>query len=120
MSYNSPPLGQEISCVMKEIPKNYLFKNKKLKSLIENSLKKNNFTILKSIYHNFSPQGFTALILLSESHLAVHTYPEYNSISFNMYSCRGKNDAEPIFNLIKKELKPKEILFYKKNKIPVN
>lgn len=37
-----------------------------------------------------------------------------------MYSCRGKNDAEPIFNLIKKELKPKEILFYKKNKIPVN
>jgi len=55
MSYNSPPLGQEISCVMKEIPKNYLFKNKKLKSLIENSLKKNNFTILKSIYHNFSP-----------------------------------------------------------------
>jgi len=36
------------------------------------------------------PGGVTGLALLSESHLACHTYPEYGVATFNLYCCRAR------------------------------
>ncbi len=41
------------------------------------------------LWHQFpEPGGVTGLYLLSESHLACHTYPEYGVATFNLYCCR--------------------------------
>lgn len=41
--------------------------------------------------HTFpGPGGVTALYLLSESHLACHTYPEHGFATFNLYCCRQR------------------------------
>lgn len=41
------------------------------------------------MWHHFpNPGGVTGLYLLSESHLACHTYPEYGLATFNLYCCR--------------------------------
>lgn len=36
------------------------------------------------------PGGVSGLALLSESHLACHTYPEYGAATFNLYCCRER------------------------------
>jgi S-adenosylmethionine decarboxylase len=42
-------------------------------------------------WHKFgSPGGVTGLALLSESHLACHTYPEFRAATFNLYCCRDR------------------------------
>jgi S-adenosylmethionine decarboxylase len=42
-------------------------------------------------WHQFpSPGGLTGLYLLTESHLACHTYPEHGLATFNLYSCRAR------------------------------
>ena len=42
-------------------------------------------------WHKFgSPGGITGLALLSESHLACHTYPEFCAATFNLYCCRDR------------------------------
>lgn len=42
-------------------------------------------------FHRFGgPAGVTALYMLSESHLACHTYPEYGFATFNLYCCRER------------------------------
>jgi S-adenosylmethionine decarboxylase len=42
-------------------------------------------------YHQFPPPGgITALYLLTESHLACHTYPESGVATFNLYCCRAR------------------------------
>jgi S-adenosylmethionine decarboxylase len=42
-------------------------------------------------WHQFpAPGGVTGLALLSESHLACHTYPEFGAASFNLYCCRNR------------------------------
>lgn len=44
-------------------------------------------------WHQFpDPGGVTGLYLLSESHLACHTYPEIGFASFNLYCCRPQTD----------------------------
>ena len=50
-------------------------------------------TLLKTVSHKFSPQGLTAVALLAESHIAVHTYPEEHSIFVEVMSC-GRGDAK--------------------------
>jgi S-adenosylmethionine decarboxylase len=42
-------------------------------------------------WHQFpAPGGVTGLYLLSESHLACHTYPEIGVVTFNLYCCRER------------------------------
>lgn len=42
-------------------------------------------------WHTFpAPGGVTGLALLSESHLAIHTFPEHRFAALNLYSCRER------------------------------
>ena len=42
-------------------------------------------------WHKFdSPGGITGIAMLSESHLACHTYPEFRAATFNLYCCRDR------------------------------
>jgi S-adenosylmethionine decarboxylase len=45
------------------------------------------FTICGFIEYRFSPQGYTALFLLSESHFAIHTFPEEGKSYLEISSC---------------------------------
>lgn len=40
---------------------------------------------LGEVYHNFPPAGFTAVVCLSESHLSLHTWPEYGRVNLDIY-----------------------------------
>jgi len=45
------------------------------------------------IWHSFpGPGGITGLLLLSESHLACHTFPERGFAAFNLYCCRPRSE----------------------------
>ena len=57
-------------------------------------LDKAGFTVLKFVEHQFNPVGYTALWLLGESHLALHTFPEENKAYIELSSCNeAKNLA---------------------------
>ncbi len=45
------------------------------------------FNILCFTDHHFTPQGYTALWLLTESHFAVHTFPEFGKSYIELSSC---------------------------------
>ena len=49
-------------------------------------------TIVGKIFHQFVPGGATGLLLLAESHLAVHTWPEFASLSVDLYVCNVTQD----------------------------
>lgn len=58
-----------------------------LYDLLSNCLQKSGFTVLQTCEHQFHPQGYTALWLLAESHLAVHTFPERKASYIELSSC---------------------------------
>lgn len=48
-------------------------------------------TIGSGHWHKFDGEGgVTGLVMLTESHLACHTYPEYKTATFNLYCCRAR------------------------------
>jgi S-adenosylmethionine decarboxylase len=46
-----------------------------------------NATLLNISTHAFSPQGVTGFALLAESHISIHTWPEYNFASVDAFTC---------------------------------
>lgn len=48
--------------------------------------------IMGRAFHQFAPEGATGLFLLAESHLAVHTWPEYASVAIDLYVCNVTED----------------------------
>lgn len=44
-------------------------------------------TVLGHMKHQFHPDGATAILLLSESHLSIHTWPEQKSAHIDYYHC---------------------------------
>ncbi|MCD9185984.1 MAG: S-adenosylmethionine decarboxylase [Pyrinomonadaceae bacterium] len=48
-------------------------------------------TLGEPLWHKFGGEaGVTGLLMLTESHLACHTYPEYQTATFNLYCCRTR------------------------------
>lgn len=58
-----------------------------LKDKFDKVIRLSGFNILSFHDHHFTPQGYTALWLLSESHFAVHTFPEFGKSYIELSSC---------------------------------
>jgi S-adenosylmethionine decarboxylase len=47
-------------------------------------------TLLKQVSNQFSPQGVTALGLLAESHISIHTWPEHGYAAVDIFTCGNR------------------------------
>lgn len=56
----------------------------------------------------FEPQGATVLVLLSESHLSIHTYPERGFAAIDCYTCGETVDPQIAIDYLVRVLKPEK------------
>ena len=61
-----------------------------LRCTLNNAAKLANAKVLNLISNKFEPQGVTAIALLAESHLSIHTWPEANYSAVDIFTC-GEN-----------------------------
>ncbi len=59
--------------------------------------------IINVTTHQFSPHGVTGYLLLAESHISIHTWPEHGYAAVDVFTCGGKPKAA--LEEIKKQLK---------------
>ena len=64
-------------------------------------------------FHQFVPQGVTGTVLLAESHLAIHTWPENGFVSIDVYVCNFSADnsakAQSLFDALRQALRPQRV-----------
>ena len=66
-------------------------------------------TIINSCDYVFEPQGYALILLLSESHASIHTYPEYDACFIDIFTC-GENCIPEHFDTMMQEyLKPAHV-----------
>lgn len=65
--------------------------------------------ILSSHFHQFEPQGVTGILLLSTSHLSIHTWPEEGYASLDFYTC-GDQDLNGQVEYLLEELSSKKAM----------
>jgi S-adenosylmethionine decarboxylase proenzyme len=66
-------------------------------------------------FFQFKPQGVTGTVLLAESHLAIHTWPEAGFVAVDVYVCNyttdNSNKADRVFRALQAVLKPQRSRF---------
>ena len=61
-----------------------------LRCILNRAAKLANATVLNLISNKFEPQGVTAIALLAESHISIHTWPESNYSAIDIFTCGQK------------------------------
>lgn len=65
-------------------------------SLVENSMKEAAIaagsTIVDTVFRRFAPHGISGVVVIAESHLAIHTWPEYGYAAVDLFTCGEKVD----------------------------
>ena len=58
-----------------------------LRPLLLNAVRAGGATIVSEIFHDFSPHGVSGIIVIAESHVAIHTWPEHAYAAVDIFSC---------------------------------
>lgn len=68
-----------------------------------------NMTLLDFTYHKFQPQGLTALALLAESHMSIHTYPELGYAAVDVFTCGEQSRPDKAVAILRHLFKPTKV-----------
>lgn len=72
--------------------------------LLENAAEACGAHVLQTISHQFEPQGVTAICMLSESHISIHTWPEKKEAAVDVFTC-GNSEPKIACDIIIEQLK---------------
>lgn len=80
-----------------------------MRDIMESAVRYGKLTKIRSYYHQFSPDGVSGIILLAESHLSFHTWPEYGLVALDIFTCGPSENAESALEYIIGKLSPESI-----------
>ncbi len=78
---------------------------KLLKSILVTAAEKAGATIVECCFHQFSPHGLSGVVVIAESHLAAHTWPEHQALCIDIFSCSDKIEAQVAIEFIAEQVK---------------
>ena len=62
-------------------------------------------TVIKDSFYQFSPQGISGVIIIAESHISIHTWPEHNYAAVDVFTCgdviEPRNAVKPLADKLK-------------------
>ena len=85
-----------------------------LAALCRRACAKGGLVVVTEAFHQFPGAGATGALVLAESHLAIHTWPELDSVTLDLYVCNYSQDnraaAEAAYDVLRSELKPGRVV----------
>ena len=66
-------------------------------------------TVVGSQFHRFEPWGLSGVLLVKESHIAVHTWPEHQCACVDVFTCSEEMDPGPAFEYLREAFGAEEI-----------
>ena len=102
------PFGKHILAEYFECECTYLDSEQAIREVMLEAALASGATIVGNIFHHFSPQGVTGVVVIAESHLAIHTWPEYRYASVDLFTCGSHLDPWVGFEYLKERLQSRK------------
>ena len=67
-----------------------------------------NATVVDTSFHKFNPYGISGVVVVAESHIAIHTWPEYGYASLDVYTCGDETMPKRAAEFLKEAFEAKE------------
>jgi len=77
----------------------------RIEELLLEAVKISGATTLNSTFHKFSPHGVSGVVVISESHFSIHTWPEYGYCALDIFTCGDEINSHLALEYLKKEFR---------------
>jgi len=102
------PIGMHVVLDLYECDPEILDDMERIEEILTKAAEVANATIIDKRFHKFSPQGVSGVVVVSESHIAIHTWPEHGYAAVDVYTCGDHTMPLKASEYIIKELKCKK------------
>ncbi|CAA0195758.1 S-adenosylmethionine decarboxylase proenzyme [Tenacibaculum maritimum] len=80
-----------------------------IKKILEKAAQIMDLSVVNTTIHEFSPIGISGVIVIKESHIAIHTWPEHKYVALDFFTCNKSFDLEEGILWIKEQFKSKQL-----------
>jgi S-adenosylmethionine decarboxylase proenzyme len=68
------------------------------------AVRRSGATIVRSVFHRYAPQGVSGVVVIAESHISIHTWPEYGYAAVDFFTCGQTVDPQVAHEYLKRAL----------------
>ncbi len=104
-------LGQHVLAEFFECDPNILNNVSLVEKLMIEAALECGATIVQKCFHMFNPYGVSGVVIIAESHLAIHTWPELGYAAVDLFTCGDKCDPKISYAYLKKMFNSKNASF---------
>ena len=98
-------LGRHLVAEFYDCDRNVLDDVEAIEKHMKTAAHKSNATIVNTSFHRFLPYGVSGVVVISESHLTIHTWPEYGYAAVDLFTCGDDVDPWKAFDYLRNVLK---------------
>lgn len=106
-------LGRHIIAELYGCDRKVLNDAQKMKRILLEAAQKSNSSIVDCVVKQFEPQGVSGVVIIAESHIAIHTWPEYGYAAVDVYTCGDDTNPEVAVQHIIDSVKAKNTFIFK-------
>ena len=88
-----------------------LKKAQDVKQIMNQVVQKSKSSMVGSTFHQFQPEGVSGIILIEESHFAIHTWPEVSYAAADIFTCGHEMDPYVAIEVMKEMFEAKEVRY---------
>ena len=109
-------LGRHILAEFFECDPNVLNNPKLVEKYMVEAARECGATIVNKCFHLFAPHGVSGVVIISESHLAIHTWPELGYAAVDLFTCGEACDPKVAYDFLKKCFNSKDTSYSQLNR----
>ncbi len=98
-------LGRHVLLELFDCDGKILNSESKVRVILRRSAEIAKANIVGDFFHQFNPYGISGIIVISESHFSIHTWPEYNYAAVDLFSCDDSLKIKSAIDYIKESFK---------------
>ena len=101
-------LGRHLLCEYTGCDRELLNAPEHIRTALQVAVTRAGATPLHEVVHAFSPHGVTGVIVIAESHFAIHTWPEYGFAAVDLFTCGETVDPYKAFEYLGEALRAQQ------------
>lgn len=111
-------LGRHLIVEFTECDRELLDNTELLEAHMKEAVRRSGATIVQSVFHRYNPHGVSGVIVIAESHLSIHTWPEYGYAAVDFFTCGESVDPYRAFEYMREALGAESVVSELRRGIP--
>jgi S-adenosylmethionine decarboxylase proenzyme len=97
-------LGRHLIAELSDCRNDILNDLPRLEKILKEAARRSGAVVVNTVFHRYNPQGISGIVVIAESHLSLHTWPEYGYAAVDCFTCGDTVDPYKAVEHLKEQL----------------